>query len=30
MTIFHICTYPEKVLNQPAEPITSIDEDVIK
>ena len=30
MTIFHICTYPEKVLSQPAEPITSIDEDVIK
>jgi peptide deformylase len=30
MAILHICAYPEKVLSQPAEPITSIDEDVIK
>ena len=30
MAILHICTYPEKVLSQPAEPITEIDEEVVK
>ena len=29
MAVLNICTYPEKVLSQPAEPITSIDEEVI-
>jgi peptide deformylase len=30
MTILHICTYPEEILRQPAEPITEIDEEVVK
>ena len=30
MAVLQICTYPEKVLSQPAEPITRIDEDVIQ
>ena len=30
MTILHICTYPEEILRQRAEPITEIDEDVVK
>lgn len=30
MAVLQICTYPEKVLTQPAEPITDIDEEVIK
>ena len=30
MAILHICTYPEKILSQPAEPITEIDEEVVK
>jgi peptide deformylase len=29
MAILHICTYPEKILSQPAEPITEIDEEVV-
>ena len=30
MAILHICTYPEEILGQRAEPITEIDEDVVK
>jgi len=30
MAILHICTYPEEILRQPAEPITEIDEEVVK
>jgi peptide deformylase len=30
MTILHICTYPEEILRQRAEPITEIDEEVVK
>jgi peptide deformylase len=30
MAILHICTYPEETLRQPAEPITEIDEEVVK
>ena len=30
MAILHICTYPERILSQPAEPITEIDEEVVK
>ncbi|MEJ2234036.1 MAG: peptide deformylase, partial [Syntrophobacterales bacterium] len=30
MAVLNICTYPEKVLSKPAEPITTIDEDVIE
>lgn len=30
MAILHICTYPEKILSQPAEPITEINEEVVK
>ncbi|MCG6983484.1 MAG: peptide deformylase [Deltaproteobacteria bacterium] len=29
MAILHICTYPEEILGQRAEPITEIDEEVI-
>ncbi|UCG21728.1 MAG: peptide deformylase [Deltaproteobacteria bacterium] len=30
MAILHICTYPEEILHQRAEPITEIDEEVVK
>ena len=30
MAILHICTYPEEILRQRAEPITEIDEEVVK
>ena len=30
MAILHICTYPEEILRQRAEPITEIDEEVLK
>jgi peptide deformylase len=30
MAILHICTYPEEILRQPAEPVTDIDEEVVK
>ena len=30
MAILHICTYPEEILGQRAEPITEIDEEVLK
>jgi peptide deformylase len=30
MAILHICTYPQEILSQPAEPITEIDEEVVK
>ncbi len=30
MAILHICTYPEKILSERAEPITTIDEEVVK
>jgi peptide deformylase len=30
MAILHVCTYPEEILRQPAEPITEIDEEVFK
>ena len=30
MAILHVCTYPEEILRQPAEPITEIDEEVVK
>jgi len=30
MAILHICTYPEEILGQRAEPITEIDEEVVK
>ena len=30
MAILHICTYPEKILRQRAEPITEIDQEVVK
>jgi peptide deformylase len=30
MAILHICTYPEEILRQRAEPITEIDEEVVE
>jgi len=30
MAILHICTYPEEILRRRAEPITEIDEEVVK
>ena len=30
MAILHICTYPEEILRHPAEPVTEIDEEVVK
>ena len=30
MAILHICTYPEEILRQPAEPVTDIDEEVVR
>ena len=30
MAILHICTYPEEILRQRAQPITEIDEEVVK
>ena len=30
MSILHICTYPEKILREPAEPIKKIDEEVAR
>ena len=30
MAILHICTYPEEILRQRAEPITEIDQEVVK
>jgi len=30
MAILHICTYPEEILRQRAEPITEIDEEIIR
>jgi len=30
MAILDICTYPEEILRQPAEPVTDIDEEVVK
>lgn len=30
MTPLHICTYPEKILSEKAEPITTIDEELVK
>jgi peptide deformylase len=30
MAILPICTYPEEILRQPAEPVTDIDEEVVK
>jgi peptide deformylase len=30
MSILHICTYPEEILRQPAEPITEIDEEIVR
>jgi len=30
MAILHICTYPEEILRQRAEPITEIDEEIVK
>jgi peptide deformylase len=30
MAILHICTYPEEILSQPAEPITEINDEVVE